>query len=96
MAGGARLAVNGPRGKVIWSGPNSPKRKKTGVFTGAYAINPVSQEKIPIWIADYVLVGYGTAGAIQEATFRRTMSAIWNSLGNTSCQFARWGTATWR
>ncbi|TMQ34885.1 MAG: leucine--tRNA ligase [Planctomycetota bacterium] len=38
-------------------------KKKTGVFTGAYAINPVNQEKIPIWIADYVLISYGT-GAI--------------------------------
>lgn len=38
-------------------------REKTGVFTGAYAINPVNNEKIPIWIADYVLTGYGT-GAI--------------------------------
>jgi len=36
---------------------------KTGVFTGAYAINPVNSEKIPIWIADYVLESYGT-GAI--------------------------------
>jgi leucyl-tRNA synthetase len=36
---------------------------KTGVFTGAYAINPATSEKIPIWIADYVLLGYGT-GAI--------------------------------
>jgi leucyl-tRNA synthetase len=36
---------------------------KTGVFTGAYAINPVNGEKIPIWIADYVLMSYGT-GAI--------------------------------
>ncbi len=36
---------------------------KTGVFTGAYAINPVNKERIPIWIADYVLMGYGT-GAI--------------------------------
>src|SRR5262249_11000659 len=36
---------------------------KTGVFTGAYAINPVNGLKIPIWIADYVLMGYGT-GAI--------------------------------
>ena len=36
---------------------------KTGVFTGAYAINPANNERIPIWIADYVLVGYGT-GAI--------------------------------
>ncbi len=38
-------------------------KKKTGVFTGAYAINPVNNEKIPIWIADYVLISYGT-GAI--------------------------------
>jgi leucyl-tRNA synthetase len=38
-------------------------REKTGVWTGSYAINPVNQEKIPIWIADYVLMGYGT-GAI--------------------------------
>lgn len=38
-------------------------REKTGVFTGAYAINPANDEKIPIWIADYVLSGYGT-GAV--------------------------------
>ena len=38
-------------------------KEKTGVFTGAYAINPASGEQIPIWIADYVLLGYGT-GAI--------------------------------
>jgi leucyl-tRNA synthetase len=38
-------------------------KKKTGVFTGGYAINPVNGESIPIWIADYVLVSYGT-GAI--------------------------------
>src|SRR5262249_31264425 len=38
-------------------------KEKTGVFTGAHAINPVNQEKIPIWIADYVLASYGT-GAI--------------------------------
>ncbi len=38
-------------------------REKTGVFTGAYATNPVNGEPIPIWIADYVLMGYGT-GAI--------------------------------
>ncbi len=38
-------------------------KEKTGVFTGAYAVNPVNQEKIPIWIADYVLASYGT-GAI--------------------------------
>ncbi len=38
-------------------------KKKTGVFTGAYALNPVNNGKIPIWIADYVLATYGT-GAI--------------------------------
>ena len=38
-------------------------KDKTGVFTGAYAINPVNQKKIPIWISDYVLASYGT-GAI--------------------------------
>ena len=38
-------------------------KDKTGVFSGSYAINPINDEKIPIWIADYVLMGYGT-GAI--------------------------------
>jgi len=41
----------------------STVKEKTGVFTGAYAINPVNNKKIPIWIADYVLITYGT-GAI--------------------------------
>jgi len=39
------------------------EREKTGVFTGAYAINPVNKARIPIWIADYVMMGYGS-GAI--------------------------------
>jgi len=38
-------------------------KEKTGVFTGAYALHPVTQKKLPIWIADYVLMSYGT-GAI--------------------------------
>ena len=38
-------------------------KEKTGVFTGSYAINPVNNQKIPVWVADYVLMGYGT-GAI--------------------------------
>ncbi len=38
-------------------------KEKTGVFTGSYAINPVNNKRIPIWIADYVMTGYGT-GAI--------------------------------
>ena len=41
----------------------STEHEKTGVFTGAYAINPFSSERIPIWVADYVLATYGT-GAI--------------------------------
>ena len=41
----------------------STEKEKTGVFTGAYAINPVNDARIPIWIADYVLMSYGT-GAI--------------------------------
>ncbi len=39
------------------------EKEKTGVFTGAYAINPVNGEKVPVWVADYVLITYGT-GAI--------------------------------
>ncbi len=38
-------------------------REKTGVFTGAYVINPINDQKMPVWVADYVLMGYGT-GAI--------------------------------
>jgi len=38
-------------------------KDKSGVFTGAYAVNPVNNEQIPVWIADYVMMGYGT-GAI--------------------------------
>ena len=50
----------GKESKVVRS---SSDVKKEGVFTGAYAINPVNNEKIPIWVADYVLMEYGT-GAI--------------------------------
>ncbi len=42
---------------------SAAEREKTGVFIGAYAINPVNGQRIPIWIADYVLMSYGT-GAI--------------------------------
>jgi leucyl-tRNA synthetase len=41
------------------------EKRKTGVFTGAYAINPATEKPIPIWIADYVLMSYGT-GAIMS------------------------------
>ncbi len=42
----------------------STEKEKTGVFTGAYAVNPMTGQHIPVWIADYVLLTYGT-GAIQ-------------------------------
>jgi leucyl-tRNA synthetase len=42
---------------------SAEEKEKTGAFTGAYAVNPVNGAKIPVWIADYVLTGYGT-GAI--------------------------------
>jgi len=54
---------------VVWAKNRSERermtevKKVTGVFTGSYAIHPFSGERIPIWIADYVLTGYGT-GAI--------------------------------
>jgi leucyl-tRNA synthetase len=41
----------------------STEKEKTGVFTGTYATHPVSGEQVPIWVADYVLMGYGT-GAV--------------------------------
>src|SRR5439155_24715297 len=41
----------------------SGSRGKSGEFIGAYAINPINRERVPIWVADYVLMGYGT-GAI--------------------------------
>ena len=41
----------------------STEKEKTGVFTGGYVTNPVNGEQVPVWIADYVLMGYGT-GAI--------------------------------
>lgn len=54
---------------IEWAGNRNERERIadakniTGVFTGAYGINPITNEKIPIWIADYVLMGYGT-GAI--------------------------------
>jgi leucyl-tRNA synthetase len=47
---------------------SSEVREKTGVFTGSYAINPVNGEKVPVWIADYVLVHYGTGAVMAVPT----------------------------
>ncbi|MFC7364464.1 MULTISPECIES: leucine--tRNA ligase [Bhargavaea] len=63
---GQRAAVEGYLDKIKTKSDlerTDLAKEKTGVFTGAYAINPVSGEKMPIWIADYVLASYGT-GAI--------------------------------
>ena len=60
-------------------------RPRTGVFTGAYAINPVTDERIPVWIADYVLMGYGTGAimAVPSAT-----SATSSSPARSTCRSA--------
>jgi leucyl-tRNA synthetase len=61
-----RTDVTNYRGKVAAKSDlerTDLAKEKTGVFIGAYAINPVNEKKIPIWIADYVLMGYGT-GAV--------------------------------
>jgi leucyl-tRNA synthetase len=61
--------INGVKNyiKLAKSKTNSERvendKEKTGVFSGLYAVNPVNNERLPIWIADYVLMGYGT-GAI--------------------------------
>ena len=69
-------------------------KEKTGVFTGAHAINPANEQKIPIWIADYVLLGYGT-GAIWGC--RHMTNVIWNSRRNSiyrlSRLFSHWATS---
>jgi len=61
-----RTLVNQYRAEAAAAGDTArmdDSREKTGVFTGAYATNPVNGAAIPVWIADYVLMGYGT-GAI--------------------------------
>jgi len=54
--------VQAARGKSDFERTEVP-REKTGVFTGGYCVNPVNGEKIPVWVADYVLASYGT-GAV--------------------------------
>jgi len=47
------------------------EQNKTGVFTGAYAINPATNEKIPVWISDFVLASYGTGAVFADAHDQR-------------------------
>ncbi|MDO5451951.1 MAG: class I tRNA ligase family protein [Candidatus Saccharibacteria bacterium] len=65
VADDAREAVEKYRAEALLKSEieRQENREKTGVFTGAYAVNPATKGKIPIWVADYVLAGYGT-GAI--------------------------------
>jgi leucyl-tRNA synthetase len=56
----SRARVSGEDRAQERSRSNRTGQGKDGVFTGAFAINPVNGERIPIWIADYVLPGYGT------------------------------------
>ena len=51
------------------------EKTKTGVFTGAYAVNPVNDTRIPIWIADYVLASTATARSWRACPTRATMSS---------------------
>jgi len=52
-------------------------KKKTGVFPGAYAINHVNEEKIPVWVADYVLMTYGT-GASENESYPAVLAQLVN------------------
>lgn len=45
-------------------------REKHGAFTGRYVINPVNGEKVPVWVADYIVADYGT-GAVMAGSLRR-------------------------
>ena len=73
------------RGRRAISTARLRARRKTGVFTGARATNPVNGEQIPIWVADYVLMGYGT-GAIMAVP--ATTSAILSLRADLVCPFA--------
>ncbi len=57
------LAYRERAGKLSEQDRTAEGRERTGVFTGAYAVNPVNGHRVPVWVADYVLAGYGT-GAI--------------------------------
>ena len=79
-------------------------KEKTGVFTGAYAINPVNNERIPIWIADYVLTSYGT-GAIMAVPahdqrdfefarkFQLPITQVVQGTSDVRCPTTEWATA---
>jgi leucyl-tRNA synthetase len=55
-----RRSVSAPSGVKSDRERLEVTKRKTGVFTGGYARNPVNDAKVPVWIADYVLISYGT------------------------------------
>ena len=59
----------------------SQEQSKTGVFSGAYAINPASGAAIPVWIADYVLMGYGTGAVMAVPAHDRRDHAFAKTFG---------------
>ena len=63
-------------------------KEKTGVFTGAYAVNPVNGETIPIWVADYVLMGYGTGAIMAVPGARRARLRVRRR--SSTCRSCRW------
>ena len=65
----------------------STEREKTGVPTGAHAINPVNGERIPIWIADYVLAGYGTGAIMAVPAARRARLRV--RAASSTCRSSR-------
>ncbi len=60
-------------------------KEKTGVFTGAFAINPANNERIPIWIADYVLMGYGTGAIMGVPATRYPRPGIREEVRSARC-----------
>ncbi len=73
----------------------STDREKTGVFTGAYAINPFSGERIPVWIADYVLMGYGTGAIMAVPAHDSRDFAFATKYGIPIRQVIRWPDVTY-
>ena len=73
-----------PGGRALAVERADPEKEKTGVFTGAFVTNPVNGERIPIWVADYVLMEYGTGRDHGRA--RPTTSATSSSRGSTGCR----------
>jgi leucyl-tRNA synthetase len=66
------------------------EKEKTGVFTGAYAINPVNNAEIPIWISDYVLMSYGT-GAIMAVPGHDSEIGSLQKVQSSCCEVVKGG-----